>query len=56
MFFLVDAQTHVAIEAVMPQCQGHLLSDCGLYKTVQRILDIDEWYYMATECLECSQC
>ncbi|KAK5901422.1 hypothetical protein CgunFtcFv8_026296 [Champsocephalus gunnari] len=28
----------------------------GLYKTVRRVLDLDGWYYMRTEYLECSSC
>ncbi|XP_072563185.1 uncharacterized protein [Paramormyrops kingsleyae] len=32
------------------------LTSCGLYKTVRRVLDIDGWYFMATEYLECRLC
>ncbi|KAL7847240.1 hypothetical protein SRHO_G00222200 [Serrasalmus rhombeus] len=28
----------------------------SLYKTVRRVLDIDGWYFMATEYLECHRC
>lgn len=39
-----------------PQCRGQKLSGAGLYRTVRRVLDIDGWYYMATEYLECRRC
>ncbi|KAL6473055.1 hypothetical protein MHYP_G00192430 [Metynnis hypsauchen] len=32
------------------------VSASGLYKTVRRVLDIDGWYFMATEYLECHRC
>ncbi|MEQ2209091.1 hypothetical protein XENOCAPTIV_024009, partial [Xenoophorus captivus] len=35
-----------------PSC-AHKLTSCGLYKTVRRVLDLDGWYYMGTEYLEC---
>ncbi|KAI4905920.1 hypothetical protein NFI96_030119 [Prochilodus magdalenae] len=35
---------------------GQHLTSCGLYKTVRRVLDIDGWYFMATEYLECHRC
>jgi len=28
----------------------------GLYRTIRRVLDIDGWYLMATEYLECRRC
>ncbi|XP_048848221.1 uncharacterized protein LOC125718410 isoform X2 [Brienomyrus brachyistius] len=41
-----------------PNCHraGQRLTSCGLYKTVRRVLDIDGWYFMATEYLECRLC
>ncbi|XP_071058478.1 uncharacterized protein [Pseudochaenichthys georgianus] len=36
-----------------PSC-AHKMTDGGLYKTVRRVLDLDGWYYMGTEYLECS--
>ncbi|XP_047220665.1 uncharacterized protein LOC124867966 isoform X2 [Girardinichthys multiradiatus] len=38
-----------------PSC-AHKLTSCGLYKTVRRVLDLDGWYYMCTEYLECRYC
>ena len=32
------------------------LTKCGLYRTVRKVLDIDGWYFMATEYLECRRC
>ncbi|XP_066522256.1 uncharacterized protein [Hoplias malabaricus] len=41
-----------------PEClrAAHRLTACGLYKTVRRVLDLDGWYYLATEYLECRRC
>ncbi|KAI4795382.1 hypothetical protein KUCAC02_031462 [Chaenocephalus aceratus] len=38
-----------------PNC-AHKMTGGGLYKTVRRVLDLDGWYYMGTEYLECSSC
>ncbi|KAI4793351.1 hypothetical protein KUCAC02_032781 [Chaenocephalus aceratus] len=38
-----------------PNC-AHKMTGGGLYKTVRRVLDMDGWYYMGTEYLECSSC
>ncbi|XP_078811400.1 uncharacterized protein LOC144995548 [Oryzias latipes] len=38
-----------------PLCGGSL-TKAGLYKTIRRVLDIDGWYLMATEYLECCRC
>ncbi|KAL2082094.1 hypothetical protein ACEWY4_021912 [Coilia grayii] len=38
-----------------PTCGGKLAC-AGLYETVRRVLDMSGWYFMATECLECSSC
>ena len=32
------------------------LTQSGLDKTVQRVLDIDRWYFMGTQNLECKFC
>ncbi|CAL8325140.1 unnamed protein product [Gadus morhua 'NCC'] len=32
------------------------LTKCGMYKTIRKVLDIDGWYLMATEYLECRRC
>ncbi|KAJ8007961.1 hypothetical protein DPEC_G00099780 [Dallia pectoralis] len=38
------------------QCNGRKLTGCGVYKTVRKVLDLDGWYFMGTEYLECSKC
>lgn len=32
------------------------MNRAGWYRTVRRVLDVDGWYYMGTEYLECSVC
>lgn len=32
------------------------LTQCGIYHTVKKVLDVDGWYSMAGEYLECRQC
>ncbi|XP_057191333.1 uncharacterized protein LOC130559073 isoform X1 [Triplophysa rosa] len=44
---------HVCIR---PDCGKHRLTAAGLYRTVRMVLDIDRWYDIATECLECKGC
>ncbi|KAL2082371.1 hypothetical protein ACEWY4_022189 [Coilia grayii] len=41
---------------VRPFCGKHRLTAAGLYRTVCRVLDIDGWYDLATEYLECKRC
>ncbi|XP_051800637.1 uncharacterized protein LOC127532673 [Acanthochromis polyacanthus] len=38
-----------------PSCSGSMVK-AGLYRTIRRVLDIDGWYLMATEYLECRRC
>ncbi|XP_033996627.1 uncharacterized protein LOC117490951 [Trematomus bernacchii] len=38
-----------------PSCTGSMVK-AGLYRTIRRVLDIDGWYLMATEYLECRRC
>ncbi|XP_056232399.1 uncharacterized protein LOC130169565 [Seriola aureovittata] len=38
-----------------PSCTGSM-TKAGLYRTIRRVLDIDGWYLMATEYLECCRC
>ncbi|MED6256181.1 hypothetical protein ATANTOWER_021446 [Ataeniobius toweri] len=38
-----------------PSCTGSM-TKAGLYRTIWRVLDIDGWYLMATEYLECRRC
>ncbi|ROL46207.1 hypothetical protein DPX16_8610, partial [Anabarilius grahami] len=41
-----------------PNCRrlGIQLTGCGMYKTVRRVLDLNGWYFMATEYMECRSC
>ncbi|KAK3759937.1 hypothetical protein RRG08_062160 [Elysia crispata] len=39
-----------------PGCDRRQLSSCGLYKTVRRVIDQVDDYYMGTEYLECGKC
>lgn len=39
-----------------PNCGKHRLTAAGLYRTVRKVLDIDGWYDLATEYLECKRC
>ncbi|XP_078795050.1 uncharacterized protein LOC144988490 [Oryzias latipes] len=39
-----------------PQCGQHRLTAAGIYRTVRKVLDIDGWYDLATEYLECKRC
>ncbi|XP_030202020.1 uncharacterized protein LOC115534878 [Gadus morhua] len=41
---------------VRPACGKHKLTAAGLYQTVHQVLDIDGWYDLATEYLECKGC
>ncbi|XP_073668879.1 uncharacterized protein [Paramisgurnus dabryanus] len=41
---------------VRPDCDKHKLTAAGLYRTVRKVLDIDGWYDLATEYLECKRC
>ncbi|KAK7175379.1 hypothetical protein R3I93_002325 [Phoxinus phoxinus] len=41
---------------VWSTCCNRALTKCGLYRTIRRVLDIDGWYLMATEFLECCRC
>lgn len=41
---------------VRPACDKYRLTGAGLYRTVRRVLDIDGWYDLATEYLECKRC
>ncbi|XP_072302660.1 uncharacterized protein [Eucyclogobius newberryi] len=46
----------IPLVCVQPNCGNHRLTAAGLYRTVCRVLDIDGWYDMATEYLECKRC
>ncbi|RUS90903.1 hypothetical protein EGW08_001300, partial [Elysia chlorotica] len=39
-----------------PGCARRQLHSCGLYKTVRRVIDQVDDYYMGTEYLECGRC
>ncbi|KAK5622099.1 hypothetical protein CRENBAI_010377 [Crenichthys baileyi] len=46
----------IPLACVQPACNNHRLTAAGLYHTVCKVLDIDGWYDMATEYLECKRC
>ncbi|CAL8358257.1 unnamed protein product [Merluccius merluccius] len=48
--------TPLRLWGVRPTCCNKALTKCGLYRTIRRVLDIDGWYLMATEYLECRRC
>ncbi|KAL2082093.1 hypothetical protein ACEWY4_021911 [Coilia grayii] len=54
-FFLWMPYRMWAYNFCCPTCGGKLVY-AGLYETVRRVLDMSGWYFMATECLECSSC
>ena len=39
-----------------PGCNKKQLTGAGPYKTVRKVLDIDEFYYLIGEVLECTNC
>ncbi|XP_056120618.1 uncharacterized protein LOC130097702 [Rhinichthys klamathensis goyatoka] len=43
------------LTCTQPGCNT-TLTKAGLYKTIQRVLDVKGWYLMATEYLECPTC
>ncbi|RUS74336.1 hypothetical protein EGW08_017906 [Elysia chlorotica] len=43
-------------ECSQPGCARRQLHSCGLYKTVRRVIDQVDDYYMGTEYLECGRC
>ncbi len=46
---------HLQLTCPQPLCTGSMVK-AGLYRTIRRVLDIDGWYLMATEYLECRRC
>ncbi|XP_059209499.1 uncharacterized protein LOC131988409 [Centropristis striata] len=44
------------LTCVRPACAKHRLTAAGVYRTVRKVLDIDGWYDLATEYLECKGC
>ncbi|XP_035851644.1 uncharacterized protein LOC118493911 [Sander lucioperca] len=48
----VDATQDLAAAALCTV----IMTKAGLHRTIRRVLDIDGWYLMATEYLECRQC
>ncbi len=39
-----------------PGCEGVLLTACGLYHTIRKVLDVDGYFKVETEYLECGRC
>ncbi|KAK0153862.1 hypothetical protein N1851_004054 [Merluccius polli] len=52
----VPLDAPASVGGVRPTCCNKALTKCGLYRTIRRVLDIDGWYLMATEYLECRRC
>jgi hypothetical protein len=46
----------IHLKCTKPACEGKQLTAAGLYKTVRRVLDVDGYYLIGTEYLECSRC
>ncbi|XP_037643953.1 uncharacterized protein LOC119498907 [Sebastes umbrosus] len=46
---------HLQLTCPQPLCTG-TMTKAGLYRTIRRVLDINGWYLMATEYLECRRC
>ena len=39
-----------------PECNNRQLMSVGLYQRVRQVLDVDNYYYLGTEYLQCSRC
>jgi hypothetical protein len=37
-------------------CEGHQLTGAGIYKRARKVLDLDRYYYVVTENVECAKC
>jgi len=46
----------VRFKCTAPGCSSHPLTSCGMYKQVRQVLDIDGFYHLASEYLECGKC
>ena len=46
----------VQLHCPHPECQKHLLTSAGIYTRVRQVLDVDGYYNLASEYLECSKC
>ncbi|KAK5612412.1 hypothetical protein CRENBAI_007038 [Crenichthys baileyi] len=46
----------IPLACLQPACNNHSLTAADFYRTVRKVLDIDGWYDMATEYLECKGC
>ena len=46
----------VQLHCPHPQCEKQLLTSAGIYPRVRQVLDIDRYYSLASEYLECSKC
>ena len=45
----------VQLHCPQPECKKHLLTSAGIYPRVRQVLDIDRYYSLASEYLECSK-
>ena len=46
----------VQLRCPHPECEEHPLTSAGVYPRVRQVLDIDGFYIVAAEYLECSKC
>ena len=46
----------VKLHCPQPDCNKHPLTSAGIYPRVRQVLDVDGYYHLASEYLECSNC
>ena len=46
----------VDLKCIQSACSGRRLTACGLYKQVRQVVDLDGFYTLASEYLECGKC
>jgi len=44
------------LKCIQSACSGRRLTACGLYKQVRQVVDLDGFYTLASEYLECGKC
>jgi hypothetical protein len=47
---------HVILRCTQQKCEGNILTSAGINKCVREVLDVDRYYNMGTEVLDCSKC
>ena len=46
----------IELHCLHPECEENPLTGAGVYPRVRQVLDIDGYYILAAEYLECSKC